>query len=168
MLDDQNDAEGGAVAQLRADEAEVQAEVRRALERENAEAERQSPGGLDSRQLEQEMADVRKRVERHRRRWDDLEERVGNAIEIAIICKAKRFLKSAACQKVIDSIWRYGIHMLRLCSLSILYNSGRCVYQAESSHSILADVRAHQLALPRMLTVMIDLQTAAHPILRPS
>lgn len=37
---------------------------------------------------------------------DDVEERVGNAIEIAIIGKAKRFIKSTACQRVIDSIWR--------------------------------------------------------------
>lgn len=36
---------------------------------------------------------------------DDLEERVGNAIEMAILGKAKRFIKSSACQKVIDVIW---------------------------------------------------------------
>ncbi|KAL1747848.1 hypothetical protein HDZ31DRAFT_30933 [Schizophyllum fasciatum] len=53
---------------------------------------------------------------------DDLEERVGNAIELAIVGKAKRFIKSSPCQKVIDAIW-----------------SGKCVYQAESSHSILSD-----------------------------
>lgn len=39
---------------------------------------------------------------------DDVEERVGNALEMAIISRAKRFIKSSACQKVIDSIWRYG------------------------------------------------------------
>ena len=39
-------------------------------------------------------------------RDDDLEERVGNAIEIAIISQSKRFIKSSACQKVIDGIWR--------------------------------------------------------------
>lgn len=39
-------------------------------------------------------------------RDDDLEERVGNAIEIAIISQAKIFIKSSACQKVIDGIWR--------------------------------------------------------------
>ncbi|KDR80736.1 hypothetical protein GALMADRAFT_241168 [Galerina marginata CBS 339.88] len=55
-------------------------------------------------------------------RDDDLEERVGNAIEMAILGKAKRFIKSSACQKVIDAIW-----------------SGKCVYQAQSSHSILSD-----------------------------
>jgi len=38
-------------------------------------------------------------------RDDDLEDHVGNAIEIAILGKAKRFIKSAACQKIIDSIW---------------------------------------------------------------
>ncbi|KAJ7446684.1 receptor-activated Ca2+-permeable cation channel [Mycena latifolia] len=52
----------------------------------------------------------------------DEEERVGNAIEMAIVGKAKRFIKSSSCQKVIDGIW-----------------SGRYVYQAESSHSILSD-----------------------------
>ncbi|KAJ7043628.1 receptor-activated Ca2+-permeable cation channel [Mycena alexandri] len=52
----------------------------------------------------------------------DEEERVGNAIEVAIIGKAKTFIKSSSCQKVIDGIW-----------------SGRCVYQAESSHAILSD-----------------------------
>ncbi|KAG1808712.1 uncharacterized protein BJ212DRAFT_1484952 [Suillus subaureus] len=55
-------------------------------------------------------------------RDDDLEERVGNAIEMAIISKARRFIKSSPCQKVIDGIW-----------------IGKCVYQAESSHSILSD-----------------------------
>ena len=37
---------------------------------------------------------------------DDLEERVGNAIELAIVGKAKRFIKCSPCQKVIDAIWR--------------------------------------------------------------
>ncbi|KIM44732.1 hypothetical protein M413DRAFT_442685 [Hebeloma cylindrosporum] len=55
-------------------------------------------------------------------RDDDLEERVGNAIEMAILAKAKRFIKSSACQKVIDVIW-----------------SGKCVYQAQNSHAILSD-----------------------------
>lgn len=38
-------------------------------------------------------------------RDDDLEDRVGNAIEMAILGKAKKFIKSSACQKVIDAIW---------------------------------------------------------------
>jgi len=42
-------------------------------------------------------------------RDDDLEETVGNAIELAIISKAKRFIKSSPCQRVIDAIWRYVI-----------------------------------------------------------
>lgn len=47
-------------------------------------------------------------LERIREERDDgVEERVGNAIEIAIISQAKRFIKSSACQKVIDGIWRY-------------------------------------------------------------
>ncbi|KAI0372690.1 hypothetical protein BV20DRAFT_1050569 [Pilatotrama ljubarskyi] len=53
---------------------------------------------------------------------DDLEDRVGNAIEMAILGQAKRFIKSSPCQKVIDGIW-----------------SGKIVYQAESSRSILSD-----------------------------
>jgi hypothetical protein len=40
-------------------------------------------------------------------RDDDLEERVGNAIELAILGKAKRFIRSAAVQKIINSIWSY-------------------------------------------------------------
>jgi hypothetical protein len=40
-------------------------------------------------------------------RDDDLEERVGNAIEMAIISKARRFIKSSPCQKVIGAIWMY-------------------------------------------------------------
>ncbi|KAG9009327.1 hypothetical protein FRB90_008420 [Tulasnella sp. 427] len=52
----------------------------------------------------------------------DTNERIGNAIEMAIIGQAKRFIKSAAFQKVIDCIW-----------------SGKVVYQAESDHSFLSD-----------------------------
>ena len=40
-----------------------------------------------------------------RQRDDDLEDRVGTAIELAILGKAKRFIKSSSCQKVIDGIW---------------------------------------------------------------
>ncbi|QRW02809.1 hypothetical protein RhiLY_01808 [Ceratobasidium sp. AG-Ba] len=52
----------------------------------------------------------------------DIRERVGNAIEMAIVGNAKRFIKSSACQNVIDSIYW-----------------GRIVYQASADHSILAD-----------------------------
>ncbi|KAG9085662.1 hypothetical protein FS749_004246 [Ceratobasidium sp. UAMH 11750] len=52
----------------------------------------------------------------------DIRERVGNAIEMAIVGNAKRFIKSSACQKVIDDIYW-----------------GRIVYQASADHSILAD-----------------------------
>ncbi|KAH0836725.1 hypothetical protein J3R83DRAFT_8454 [Lanmaoa asiatica] len=55
-------------------------------------------------------------------RDDDLEDHVGNAIEMAIISKARRFIKSSPCQRVIHAIW-----------------IGRCVYQPESSHAILSD-----------------------------
>lgn len=37
---------------------------------------------------------------------EDLDDTVGNAIEMAIISKAKRFIKSTSCQKVINAIWR--------------------------------------------------------------
>ncbi|KAJ7155368.1 receptor-activated Ca2+-permeable cation channel [Mycena crocata] len=60
----------------------------------------------------------------------DEEERVGNAIEMAIVGRAKRFIKSTSCQKVIDGIW-----------------SGRYVYQAESSHAILSDASLIQSIL---------------------
>ncbi|KAI0334570.1 hypothetical protein GY45DRAFT_1118209 [Cubamyces sp. BRFM 1775] len=53
---------------------------------------------------------------------DVMEDRVGNAIEMAILSQAKRFIKSSPCQKVIDGIW-----------------SGKIVYQADSSRSILSD-----------------------------
>ena len=72
-------------------------------------------------------------------RDDDLEETVGNAIELAIISKAKRFIKSSPCQKVIDAIWRYAIQ-LRTPGLTYLHSSGRCVYQARGSHSMISDV----------------------------
>jgi len=39
-------------------------------------------------------------------RNDDLESHVGNAIELAILSKARKFIKSSACQKLIRAIWR--------------------------------------------------------------
>ena len=38
-------------------------------------------------------------------RDEEVEDRVGNAIEVAILGKAKKFIKSSSCQKVIDAIW---------------------------------------------------------------
>lgn len=38
-------------------------------------------------------------------RDDDLEYHVGNAIELAILGKARKFIKSSACQKIIKAIW---------------------------------------------------------------
>jgi hypothetical protein len=76
-------------------------------------------------------------------RDDDLEERVGNAIEIAIISQAKRFIKSSACQKVIDGIWMYVLSNLMLGPYKKAHSyvqSGKIVYQADSSRSILSDV----------------------------
>ncbi|CAK5274026.1 unnamed protein product, partial [Mycena citricolor] len=43
----------------------------------------------------------------------DPEERVGNAIEMAIVGKAKRFIKSTSCQKVIDAIWSLKVPAIR-------------------------------------------------------
>ncbi|KAI0343039.1 hypothetical protein BDW22DRAFT_1316922, partial [Trametopsis cervina] len=64
-----------------------------------------------------------RRAQEEREDTGDLQaERVGNALEVAIISQAKGFIKSAACQKVIDGIW-----------------SGKIVYQADSSRSILSD-----------------------------
>lgn len=45
-------------------------------------------------------------IEQAKQRADfDPDERVGNGIEMAIVGKAKRFIKSSSCQKVIDAIW---------------------------------------------------------------
>jgi hypothetical protein len=40
-----------------------------------------------------------------RERDDELENYVGNALELAILGKARKFIKNSACQKVINSIW---------------------------------------------------------------
>jgi hypothetical protein len=42
-----------------------------------------------------------------RERDDDLENHVGNAIELAILGKARKFIKSSACQRVLNAIWRW-------------------------------------------------------------
>ena len=47
---------------------------------------------------------------------DNLEDRVGNAIEMAILSKAKGFIKSTPCQKVIDAIWRFVVSVF-FCQL---------------------------------------------------
>ena len=47
---------------------------------------------------------------------DDMEDRIGNAIEMAILSNAKRFIKSDPCQKVIDAIWRF-VFVLIILSL---------------------------------------------------
>ncbi|KAF8825718.1 hypothetical protein HHX47_DHR6000112 [Lentinula edodes] len=44
---------------------------------------------------------------------EDLEERVGNAIEMAILGRSKRFIKSSSCQKVIDGIWSLKVPFIR-------------------------------------------------------
>ncbi|KAF8318776.1 hypothetical protein DL93DRAFT_345555 [Clavulina sp. PMI_390] len=52
----------------------------------------------------------------------DAEMRVGNALEMAILGRAKRFIKSAAAQKIIDGIW-----------------AGRIIYSPDAFHSFLSD-----------------------------
>ena len=68
---------------------------------------------------------------------DDVEERVGNAIEMAIIGRAKRFIKSSACQRVIDSIWRYGAVLMvdRYTVLNINYSLS--AENAYTKHSLI-------------------------------
>jgi hypothetical protein len=74
-------------------------------------------------------------------RDEELEDRVGNAIEMAILGKAKRFIKSSSCQKVIQAIWTWVSCCETNCRRHHLtLFSGKCVYQAESTHSILSDV----------------------------
>ncbi|OSX63980.1 hypothetical protein POSPLADRAFT_1138127 [Postia placenta MAD-698-R-SB12] len=55
-------------------------------------------------------------------RDDDLEDRVGNAIELAILGQAKRFTNSSACQKVIDGIW-WHLFLTTTVLVSILSNT---------------------------------------------
>ena len=50
-------------------------------------------------------ADPRLLERARQERDDDLEDKVGNAIELAILGKAKRFIKSTSCQRVINAIW---------------------------------------------------------------
>lgn len=85
-------------------------------------------------------------ISQAREEKDEVEDRVGNAIEMAILGKAKKFIKSSSCQKVIDGIWRY-VSSLFAKLLFILFHSGRCVYQAQSAHSILSDVFTSSLLL---------------------
>jgi hypothetical protein len=73
-------------------------------------------------------------------RDEDLEDRVGNGIEMAIVGKAKRFIKSSSCQKVINGIWSCVCPYVNREIVDNSCRSGKCVYQAESSHSILSDV----------------------------
>ncbi|KAL7409126.1 hypothetical protein BDY24DRAFT_367278 [Mrakia frigida] len=64
--------------------------------------------------------DVRRKLEEE---GEEEVQAVGNALEMAILSKSKRFIKSPSCQKVIEGVW-----------------SGRVVYQAASnSHAIIAD-----------------------------
>jgi hypothetical protein len=69
---------------------------------------------------------------------EDPDDRVGNAIELAIIGHAKRFIKSNAAQRVINSIWRFVLESFSTgCTWYV--TSGQCVYQPVSNHSILPD-----------------------------
>ncbi|KAG6896343.1 hypothetical protein C0992_008866 [Termitomyces sp. T32_za158] len=46
-------------------------------------------------------------------RMKDLVERVGNAIEMAILSKSKRFIESPSCQKIINAIWTLKVPAIR-------------------------------------------------------
>jgi len=86
-------------------------------------------------------------ISQAREEKDDVEDRVGNAIEMAILGKAKRFIKSSACQKVIDGIWTcVSTCFVHETFIHTIY-SGKCVYQAQSAHSILSDVSMNSLLL---------------------
>ena len=99
-------------------------------------------------------------------RDDDIEETVGNAIELAIISKAKRFIKSSPCQKVIDAIWRYVVQ-LRTSSLTNRHCSGKCVYQARGNHSLISDVSLHGCQTLKTVrdSHLTDLQEDTDPLL---
>ena len=70
-------------------------------------------------------------------RDDDLEEHVGNAIEMAILGKAKRFIKSAAVQKIINSIWSYEKYLS----------------QPEEHYSFVSIVEENVFIKPRVVTL---------------
>jgi len=63
----------------------------------------------------------------------------------------------------------------RMCSVvhwdlpaHIVLRSGKCVYQAESSHAILSDVRITDLAMLLVLNISPDIQTHAYSLLWPT
>jgi hypothetical protein len=76
---------------------------------------------------------------------DEDEDTVCNAIEMAILGKAKRFIKSSSCQKVIDGIWTCVSTCFVHEALFLLFCSGKCVYQAQNAHAILSDVCINSL-----------------------
>jgi hypothetical protein len=69
------------------------------------------------------------------------ESRVGNTIEMAILGDAKRFIKAAACQKIISTSDDNLVYVLHLDPPGVdgIW-SGQIIYQPEGSHSILSDV----------------------------
>lgn len=76
------------LAQLRADEAEIRAQVQRTLEKENIEREKQEApeGGLDSREVQKELDALRGKVERARRKRDGIDERVAPKRQAVVEC----------------------------------------------------------------------------------
>jgi hypothetical protein len=96
-------------------------------------------------------------------RDDDLEDRVGNAIEMAIISNAKAFIKSSSCQKVINAIWRLVGPASSRIVLIVSFESGKCVYQAESSHTILSDVSTSGRSSSYLSDVALSRLTNEHP-----
>jgi hypothetical protein len=74
---------------------------------------------------------------------EDLDDRVGNAIELAIIGKAKRFIKSRATQRVINSIWRCdSIHTLRYAVLTGLQRK-MCLSTGVKSLDLTRQLQTH-------------------------
>jgi hypothetical protein len=103
-------------------------------------------------------------------RDDDLEDRVGNAIEMAILSKSKRFIKSTACQKVINASWSY-VSVFRECIFIAHPTPQRsmCLSSREQPFNF---VRCKCPTIMHftlhILMACPDIQTDANTLLRPS
>lgn len=98
--------------------------------------------------------------------------RVGNAIEMAILGQAKRFISSAVTQKIISECRLYPQSTLSNGAEMSLKDgiwSGQIIYQPEGTHSILSDVRSilpvNCIAWVTELPT-VDLQTCSCSLLR--
>ena len=105
-------------------------------------------------------------MEMARNEREDLEERVGNAIEVAILAKAKRFLNSSACQKVIDSIWRYaspGWGALSCFDLSQQWQM--CLSSAKQPFDSIGCTSSNIMDFVILTALFADLQTQSDTLL---